>query len=175
MYDLKLLLAPAIYMLQVYDRVLATGGKLTLLFVTIALAVALITLAGLDAIRNRLLVRASARLDSLLSPLILNRMLSSGGRDNVQALRDFDTIRRAVASPASAALFELPWAPIFITLRSRTSSTRATTLVHLPSRSCRSRRSRSGPSAFHAASRASPVGTGRLAASRGSILRIPPP
>ena len=109
-----LLLAPAIYMLQVYDRVLATGGKLTLLFVTIALAVALITLAGLDAIRNRLLVRASARLDSQLSPLILRRMLSAGGRDNVQALRDFDTVRKTVASPAAAALFELPWAPIFI-------------------------------------------------------------
>lgn len=109
-----LLLAPAIYMLQVYDRVLATGGKMTLLFITLALAIALITLAGLDAIRNRLLVRASARLNTLLSPLILNRMLSSGGRDNVQALRDFDTVRKSVASPVAAALFELPWVPIFI-------------------------------------------------------------
>jgi len=109
-----LLLAPAIYMLQVYDRVLATGGKLTLLFVTIALGVALITLAGLDAIRNRLLVRASARLNEILSPLILNRMLSAGGRENVQALRDFDTLRQVIASPSIAALFELPFAPLFI-------------------------------------------------------------
>ena len=31
-------LIPSIYMLQVYDRVLATGGKVTLLFITIALA-----------------------------------------------------------------------------------------------------------------------------------------
>lgn len=109
-----LLLAPAIYMLQVYDRVLATGGKMTLLFVTIALAVALLALAALDAVRNRLLVRASARLNATLSPLILTRMLSSGGRENVQALRDFDTLRKAVASPVAAALIELPWAPIFI-------------------------------------------------------------
>jgi ATP-binding cassette subfamily C protein len=101
-------------MLQVYDRVLATGGKMTLLFVTLALAVAVLTLALLDAVRSRLLVRASARLDYILSPQILTRMLSTGGRDNVQALRDFDTIRRAVASPAAAALFDLPWAPVFI-------------------------------------------------------------
>jgi len=109
-----LLLAPAIYMLQVYDRVLATGGKTTLLFVTLALAVALLTLAALDSIRNRLLVRASARLDALLTPQTLAHVLSVGGRENVQAMRDFDTVRQAVASPTTAALFELPWAPIFI-------------------------------------------------------------
>ena len=55
-----LFLAPALYMLQVYDRVVATGGKLTLLFLTLALAFALLTLTGLDAIRARLLVRAGA-------------------------------------------------------------------------------------------------------------------
>lgn len=109
-----LLLAPAIYMLQVYDRVLATGGKMTLLFVTLALAIALVTLAALDALRNRLLVRASARVDALLGPKILTRMLSAGGRENVQAMRDFDSVRQAVASPVMAAMFELPWTPIFI-------------------------------------------------------------
>ena len=71
-----LFLAPAIYMLQVYDRVVATGGKMTLLFITIALAIGLMALAALDAIRNRLLVRASMRLDNLLSPKILKRMMA---------------------------------------------------------------------------------------------------
>ena len=109
-----LALVPAIYMLQVYDRVLASGGKSTLAFVTLALALALVTLSALDSLRSRLLVRASARLDSLLAPKILSRMLSKGGRDNVQAMRDFDTVRQFVASTAAAALFDLPWAPIFI-------------------------------------------------------------
>jgi ATP-binding cassette subfamily C protein len=109
-----LLLVPAIYMLQVYDRVLATGGKATLAFVTLALAISLITLSALDAIRGRLLVRASARLDSLLTPKILTRMLSVGGRENVQAMRDFDTVRQTMASPAATALLDLPWTPIFI-------------------------------------------------------------
>mgnify|MGYP003138358537 CR=1 FL=1 len=56
-----LLLAPALYMLQVYDRVLATGGKATLLFVTLGLAVALLTFAALDAVRSRLLVRRAPK------------------------------------------------------------------------------------------------------------------
>ncbi|HET9811606.1 MAG TPA: type I secretion system permease/ATPase [Sphingomicrobium sp.] len=109
-----LLLTPALYMLQVYDRVVPTGGEMTLLFVTLALAIALLTMASLDALRGRLLVRASARLDAILTPRILHRMLSAGGRENVQAMRDFDTVRQALASPAASALFDLPWTPIFI-------------------------------------------------------------
>lgn len=109
-----LALVPALYMLQVYDRVLATGGKSTLAFVTLALAVALLTLSALDALRSRLLVRASARLDSTLAPKILARLLEQGGGEKVQAMRDFDTVRQFVASTAAAALFDLPWAPIFI-------------------------------------------------------------
>ena len=43
-------------MLQVYDRVVPTGGKTTLLFVTIALALALLAMSGLEMVRSRLLV-----------------------------------------------------------------------------------------------------------------------
>jgi ATP-binding cassette subfamily C protein len=109
-----LFLAPALYMLQVYDRVVATGGKMTLLFVTIALAIALLTLSALDAIRSRLMVRASIRLEAAVAPRVLNRMLSVGGSANIQAMRDLDTVRQTIASPVAAALFDAPFAPIFI-------------------------------------------------------------
>jgi ATP-binding cassette subfamily C protein len=109
-----LFLAPAIYMLQVYDRVVATGGKMTLLFITIALAIGLMALAALDAIRNRLLVRASMRLDALLAPKILKRMMARNSSAAVQAMRDFDTIRQAIGSPVAGALFDVPWFPLFL-------------------------------------------------------------
>jgi ATP-binding cassette, subfamily C, type I secretion system permease/ATPase len=109
-----LFLAPAIYMLQVYDRVVATGGKTTLLFITIALAVALFTLSALDAVRNRLLVRASMRLDALLAPKILRRMMGRNSNAAVQAMRDFETIRQAIGSPVAGALFDVPWFPLFL-------------------------------------------------------------
>lgn len=109
-----LFLAPALYMLQVYDRVVATGGKLTLLFVTLALAIALVALAGLDAIRLRLLVRASLRLDALLAPKILKRMMGRNSAQATQAMRDFDTVRQTVASPVAAAVFDAPWMPLFL-------------------------------------------------------------
>jgi PrtD family type I secretion system ABC transporter len=109
-----LFLAPAIYMLQVYDRVVATGGKTTLLFITLALAIALVTMSALDAIRARLLVKASLRLDALLAPKILKRMMSSGSANSIQAMRDFDNVRQTVGSPVIAALFDVPWFPIFL-------------------------------------------------------------
>lgn len=109
-----LFLAPAIYMLQVYDRVVATGGKTTLLFVTIALAVSLLALSALDAIRNRLLVRASMRLDAILAPKILRRMMARNSNAAVQAMRDFETVRQGVGSPVAGALFDVPWFPLFL-------------------------------------------------------------
>src|SRR5947209_15966569 len=66
-----LYLAPTLYMLQIYDRVVPTAGTTTLLFVTLALAVALLALSSLDMVRNRLLMRASERVDALLAPRIL--------------------------------------------------------------------------------------------------------
>ena len=109
-----LFLTPALYMLQVYDRVVATGGKTTLLFITIALAVALFTMASLDAVRNRLLIRASMRLDTLLAPKILKRMMGRNSNAAVQAMRDFETIRQAIGSPVAGALFDVPWFPLFL-------------------------------------------------------------
>jgi PrtD family type I secretion system ABC transporter len=110
-----LFLSPAIYMLQVYDRVVATGGKLTLLYVTIALVIALVTLTVLDALRNRILLRAGARINNILAPQILRRM-NSGERPRAgaEAVRDLDTVRQTVGSPVMAALFDAPWTPVFI-------------------------------------------------------------
>ena len=110
-----LFLAPAIYMLQVYDRVVATGGKLTLLYITIALAIALLTLTLLDALRNRILLRAGARINNILAPQVLRRM-TSGERPAVgaEAVRDLDNVRQVVGSPVMAAIFDAPWTPVFI-------------------------------------------------------------
>ena len=109
-----LFLAPALYMLQVYDRVVATGGKATLFYITVALAIALLTLSALDAIRNRLLIRAGLRLDALLAPQILKRTMGANSKGGIQAMRDFDTVRQTIASPIVVSLFDAPWAPLYL-------------------------------------------------------------
>ena len=109
-----LYLAPTIYMLQVYDRVVPTGGKTTLLFVTLALALALFALSGLDMVRQRLLVRTSERVDALLAPRILGQMMGTETAGTAQAMRDFDAIRQTIGTPVIAAMFDAPWTPVFL-------------------------------------------------------------
>ena len=109
-----LYLAPTLYMLQIYDRVVPTAGRTTLLFVTLALALALATLSALDMVRNRLLVRASQRVDALIAPRILKQMMAADSAAAGQAMRDFDSVRTAMSTPAIAAIFDLPWTPVYL-------------------------------------------------------------
>src|SRR5687768_495105 len=93
-----LFLAPVLYMLQVYDRVVPTEGGTTLLLLTLILLIALATMALLDYARSRLLVRASARLDRMLAGAVLDLSFSRANEaDNGsrrRAIRDFDVVRQ---------------------------------------------------------------------------------
>lgn len=111
-----LYLAPTLYMMQVYDRVVPTGGILTLLFVTVVVTFALATLAALDHIRSRILIRAGLRLDRLLAGTVLNRVIGSkeSGAKVTQAMRDFDTFRSGVSGQGALALCDIPWTPVYL-------------------------------------------------------------
>jgi ATP-binding cassette subfamily C protein len=109
-----LFLAPTLYMMQVYDRVVPTGGRTTLLFITLALALALVTMSLLDMVRNRLFVRVGQRLDALIAPQILRQTMAVDSAVAGQAMRDFDSVRSAISSPTVAAIFDLPWTPVFL-------------------------------------------------------------
>ena len=113
-----LFIVPMLYMLQVYDRVVPTRGEGTLLVLTVVLLAGLATLALLDWVRSRLLVRASLRLEHELAGPLLNTSLARADRPMEaiarQPMREFDTLRQALTGPALIALCDAPWAPIYI-------------------------------------------------------------
>jgi len=113
-----LYLAPTLYMLQVYDRVIPTRGHLTLLFLTLALAVSLFVLAALEFVRSRLLMRAGVMLDAkLIEPVLrlaVSRLAILSPHLVTRAVREFDVFRQAVTGPGTIALFDLPWTPIYV-------------------------------------------------------------
>ena len=114
-----LYLAPTIYMMQVYDRVVPTGGVFTLIWITGIVALAIGTLAALDAIRLRLMTRASLRLNRILASDILDRLMArtkvdQGDTSTKQAMREFDVLRQALGGQASIALFDVPWTPLYV-------------------------------------------------------------
>jgi ATP-binding cassette subfamily C protein len=110
-----LYIAPTLYMLQVYDRVVPTGGLQTLLFLTLALLLAIATLAFLDRVRVRLLVRAGVALNAGLAPALLDATLGRPDAPEArQALRDVDQLRLTLTGPGVLALFDAPWLPVYI-------------------------------------------------------------
>src|SRR5262249_31546128 len=112
-----LYLAGPLYMLQLYDRVVNSASHVTLLMLTIALLLAFSALAGLDLARARVLTRAGLRLGRLLagrSPPGTLRCAIEGGPPTSQPLRDFDTCRQFVSGAGINAIFDLPWAPIYM-------------------------------------------------------------
>ena len=114
-----LFIAPMLYMLQVYDRVVPTQGRVTLLFLTLVLVFALLTLAALDALRARLLVRAGACLNDHLASQIMRASFQQGEaqpRLARQALREFDQLRQVLTGPAMLGALDAPWIPVYILL-----------------------------------------------------------
>ncbi|WP_340107501.1 type I secretion system permease/ATPase [Pikeienuella sp. HZG-20] len=114
-----LMLTGPLFMLQVYDRVLASNSEATLVAL-FGLVTALFLFMGLlDYARTRVLARAGARFQDLLDKrvfdAVLRRAVAPSERSRPQSgLRDLETIQRVLSSPAPFAIFDMPWAPIFI-------------------------------------------------------------
>ena len=113
-----LMLSVPLYMMQIYDRVLATSNVDTLLALTVMVAVALLVLGLLDAVRVRVMVRVGTWLDRELgSPVLAGAVANavrSGGSVSAQGLRDLSTVRAFLGGSGVMPLFDAPWAPVFL-------------------------------------------------------------
>ncbi|MCT2539580.1 type I secretion system permease/ATPase [Sedimentimonas flavescens] len=114
-----LMLTGPIFMLQIYDRVIGGRTSSTLVVLFIIVAYLFLIMGVLDFVRGRVLALIGARLHDGLSPRALSASLAlaeRGGerRGDVRPLRDLAQVQAVFASPALAALFDLPWTPIFL-------------------------------------------------------------
>lgn len=109
-----LMLTAPMYMLQVYDRVLTARSEVTLLFLTILAVGALATLAVLDTLRSRIMVRISSCFDRQLGNEVFTRAMRRGL--GAQPLRDLESVRTFLTGPTVISFFDAPWAPLFLLL-----------------------------------------------------------
>lgn len=113
-----LMLTVPIYMMQVFDRVLTSRSSETLIMLLLICAVALLVMAGLDAVRGYLMVRISAWADDRLGgPMLAESIrghLRRGGDASVQGLRDLTTVRIFLTGPGIFPIMDAPWTPIFV-------------------------------------------------------------
>lgn len=108
-----LMLTGSIYMLQVYDRVLASGSVPTLLGIFLIVIVLYAFLGFFDFLRSRILSRVAMRLDCDLGLQAFKNWLDPS-TPRGQPLREIDMLRSFLSGPAMSGLFDLPWVPLYL-------------------------------------------------------------
>jgi len=113
-----LMLTGAIYMLQVYDRVVPSQSVPTLVVLTGLVAFLFLSMGLLEHVRSRALVRLGAQFRSKLELSTIKLMGDSQQNDGqgfsrVNGLREIEQVKNALGSPAMGAAFDIPWVPIY--------------------------------------------------------------
>lgn len=111
-----LMLTGPMFMLQVYDRVLASRSEPTLVSLFLLVVGLFVAMALLEAVRGRIGTRIGASLQADLDARVFRAAMSapqSVGKEAATALYDLEAVRRFAGSPLAFAFFDLPFAPLF--------------------------------------------------------------
>ena len=114
-----LMLTGPLFMLQIYDRVLASDSVPTLVALTALAAIALATMAGLEATRGALLQRIAVQFEASHSPRVFASALwarLTGRKRSGQYLSDIETVRHFLNGQGVIAILDAPWAPLYLVL-----------------------------------------------------------
>uniref|UniRef100_UPI001552A34A type I secretion system permease/ATPase n=1 Tax=Pseudoruegeria sp. HB172150 TaxID=2721164 RepID=UPI001552A34A len=114
-----LMLTGPLFMLQVYDRVLGSRSEATLLALAILMGFLFAMMGLLDFVRGRVLARIGARFQARLDHRVFAAVVHKASLDNsphtpANSLRDLEAVQRLLSSPVFAALFDIPWTPVFL-------------------------------------------------------------
>lgn len=114
-----LMLTPALYMLQVYDRVITTGSRETLLLLTLAVLFLFVVMGLLEGVRARVLIRVGNRLETRLDEGLHRTLVAHApwqGAPSAWPLDDLAALRQALAGGGLIALFDALWVPLYLML-----------------------------------------------------------
>src|SRR5215218_3039233 len=110
-------LTTSIYMMQVFDRVLASRVLDTLYFLSLIAIIATLVLALLEAVRGQVMQRLATWVEHRVAPEGFVRAIEStlrGRPYRMEALRDLAVCRGFLGSPGALSLYDVPWVPIYI-------------------------------------------------------------
>ena len=114
-----LMLTGPLYMLQVYDRVLASRSEETLVALTVLVLGLYLIMGVLDYARAQLMMRFSVRFRSRLDKEVFDTVLTQSlvpqkRTEAATGLRQLDAVQGALSAPVMLALFDMPWTPLFV-------------------------------------------------------------
>lgn len=111
--NLMMLVSP-IFLMQVFDRVLSSGSLHTLFWLSLVVVGCLAVYGTLDMVRSRILSKTGLWLESELTGRLIRSGVASGGASGTQPLRDLGQVRTFLSGPAVHAVFDAPWALLFL-------------------------------------------------------------
>lgn len=114
-----LMLVPAFFMLNVYDKAVGHNSTSTLWVLSIITGLMFIALAVLETVRSRILVAISTRWDRALGDSLYERTFTNAvnvgsSRASTQPLQDLNGLRQFITSNGIFAFFDAPWLPIYL-------------------------------------------------------------
>jgi len=125
-----LMLAPTLYMLQLYDRVLISKNELTLYAITLITCFLFLVMAFCEWMRSVIVIKAGVRFDQLLSSKVFTlgfahvlglgnaRASEKAGPSQKtmanEAMQDLTYIRQFITGNGLFAFFDMPWTLLYI-------------------------------------------------------------
>lgn len=116
-----LMLTGPLFMLLTYDRVLGSRSESTLVALFGIVAFLFVVMGLVDWARGRLMTRLGARVQNRLDRRVFEAIVKRSATDQSidetttrRQLKDLEVLQRFYASPVFLALFDMPWAPIFM-------------------------------------------------------------
>jgi PrtD family type I secretion system ABC transporter len=117
-----LALTGSIFMMQVYDRVLASQSIPTLVMLSMIAVAAYVFQGMIDGLRTRTLALVGEHLDEMIGPRLYGIVaemplrLARQTSETLQPFRDLDNVRGFLGGPGPVTLFDLPWLPLYLGL-----------------------------------------------------------
>ncbi len=110
--------APSLFMMQVYDRVLPTGGLVTLAALSAVAFTAVIMIGLLDWLRGRVMRHTAklfdVRMTGIAAAVQLDGEWARRGADAVPPVRALDASRNVIAAQQINPVMDVPWTPLFV-------------------------------------------------------------
>jgi ATP-binding cassette subfamily C protein EexD len=114
-----LMLVPIMYMMLVYDRVVASGSISTLAMLTLIMVFLMAAMGGFEWVRSMILVSAGNKIEQNLRDRVFDAsfkqaLYTGGAAKSSQASNDLSQLRQFLTGNGLFALFDAPWFPIYV-------------------------------------------------------------
>ncbi len=111
-----LMFAPALYMMQIFDRVLTARSEATLVSLTAILVVCMAVMALIDLLRTKALAYAGMLMERRYAATVLHRQLlakATGLRPGA-GVQELTEVRMFFGGQQVMMLFDVPWLPMYL-------------------------------------------------------------